>query len=285
MPRSGSGRDRATAAAARDAREVSVAGVLRIGLAVQLGAGYLLGLWLLPAQAPAWQPVAVAVAFPGAVIAVLLALQHGVAELADPRAPPPPRLHVLRAFAAEMWCHLRLFGWRQPFACGFPEPPLARDPTRPALLLIHGYLCNRAVWKPLLDSGRLGGCNVATVDLEPVFGPIERYAQVIEAALARLRAASGAERVTLVCHSMGGLAARDYLRRCGDGAVERVITLGTPHQGTVFGRFGRGANARTYSQSSVSSRRIAVASPCGCSSSTRSICAKRLVILSLEIRT
>jgi triacylglycerol esterase/lipase EstA (alpha/beta hydrolase family) len=85
---------------------------------------------------------------------------------------------------------------------------------------------------------------VATVNIEPVFGAIDDYADEIDAAVARLRAATGAPRITLVCHSMGGLAARAYLRRHGDAAVERIVTLATPHHGTVFGRLGHGANAR-----------------------------------------
>ena len=44
----------------------------------------------------------------------------------------------------------------------------------------------------------------------------------------------GAERVVLVCHSMGGLVARAYLRRFGSAHVERLVTLGTPHHGSVL---------------------------------------------------
>src|SRR5262245_48255790 len=137
-----------------------------------------------------------------------------------------------------------MFTWNQPFASTFPEQPLVRDPQRPAVLLVHGYMCNRAVWRPLLRSGRLRECNVATVNLEPVFGPIEKYGEVIARAVEALRAATGAARVTLVCHSMGGLAARAYLHAHDNDVVERVITIATPHNGTIFGAFGSGHNAR-----------------------------------------
>src|SRR4029079_10856676 len=36
-----------------------------------------------------------------------------------------------------------------------------------------------------------------------------------------------------VGHSMGGLVARAYLRRYGGAKVRRVITIGTPHRGSV----------------------------------------------------
>ena len=43
---------------------------------------------------------------------------------------------------------------------------------------------------------------------------------------------------------MGGLAARSYLRRHGHHAVQRVVTIDTPHHGTVFATLGHGPNAR-----------------------------------------
>jgi triacylglycerol esterase/lipase EstA (alpha/beta hydrolase family) len=59
-----------------------------------------------------------------------------------------------------------------------------------------------------------------------------------------LRAGAGVERITLVCHSMGGLAARAYLREHGHHAVARVVTIDSPHHGTLFARLGRGENTR-----------------------------------------
>jgi triacylglycerol esterase/lipase EstA (alpha/beta hydrolase family) len=86
--------------------------------------------------------------------------------------------------------------------------------------------------------------NVATVNLEPVFGAVEHYAEVVDHAVERLRRATGAGRITLVCHSMGGLAARTYLRTRGHHSVQRVVTIDTPHHGTVFATLGHGPNAR-----------------------------------------
>lgn len=223
---------------------MTLANVLRISLAAQLLGGTLLGAWLLPAGAPWWQAVLIGIALPVVGTALVLAIELAVGAIVDPRTPRASPWHVLRVWIGETGCSLRVFGWRQPFAATFAEPPLTRDPQRPALLLIAGYVCNRAVWKPLLESGRLADCNVATVNIEPVFGSIDDYAQQIDAAVARLQADTGAARVTLVCHSMGGLAARAYLCKHGDHAIDRVITVATPHHGTVFGVLGHGRNAR-----------------------------------------
>lgn len=229
---------------------MSLARLLRFALAAQLAAGLLLAQWLLPDAAPVWQHLLVAAALPVAGTAVVLAIELTVGGLVDPRRPRSSIANVVRVWLGETACSLRVFCWRQPFAANFAEPPLVCDPARPALLLIAGYVCNRAVWKPLLDSGRLAHCNVATVNIEPVFGPIDHYAAQIDAAIGRLRTATGAERVTLVCHSMGGIAARAYLRRHGDGRIDKVITLASPHHGTIFGVLGHGANARQMARGS-----------------------------------
>ncbi|MCU0952083.1 MAG: alpha/beta fold hydrolase [Burkholderiaceae bacterium] len=223
---------------------MSLATLLRLSLALQLIAGTLLARWLLPDGSSWLAAIAVGVLLPAVGTALVLAIELTVGAIVDPRAPRRSPLHVLRVWLGETACSLRVFGWRQPFEAGFAEPTVVRDAARPAVLLIAGYVCNRAVWRPLLQSGRLSHCNVATVNIEPVFGDIDLYADEVHAAVERLRAASGAPQVTLVGHSMGGLAIRAYLRRHGDAAVARVITLASPHHGTVFGVLGHGANAR-----------------------------------------
>jgi triacylglycerol esterase/lipase EstA (alpha/beta hydrolase family) len=54
---------------------------------------------------------------------------------------------------------------------------------------------------------------------------------------------------SILAHSMGGLASRYYLEELGgDEYVDSLVTLGTPHQGSVlatFGWFTRGGRAMT----------------------------------------
>ena len=64
------------------------------------------------------------------------------------------------------------------------------------------------------------------------------------ACIDELLAATGRERVVLVTHSMGGLAARAYLRAHGGAKVARAITLGAPHHGSMHAHLGAGENAR-----------------------------------------
>ena len=65
----------------------------------------------------------------------------------------------------------------------------------------------------------------------------QQLATLIEPALDRWRAQGGPyadAQVIFVCHSMGGLAARWYIERCGGAEITRkLITLGTPYRGAA----------------------------------------------------
>jgi len=77
-----------------------------------------------------------------------------------------------------------------------------------------------------------------------VFGSIDDYVPIVEDAVLRITQATG-EPPLLVCHSMGGLAARAWLRAAKNAQrVHRVITIGTPHRGTWLGRLSHTINGR-----------------------------------------
>ena len=163
-------------------------------------------------------------------------------EASDPRARDLGLW--LRAGLREVWDAARAFYVAQPF---FARQPLVSAPPsakRQPVLLLHGYFCNRALWQPLAKRLAAAGHCVAAIDLEPTWGSIDDYAPQIAQAVAALQRETGAARVALVGHSMGGLAARAYLRAWGDAAVDRVVTLGTPHRGTRHARFGQGLNVQ-----------------------------------------
>ncbi|MFI8882723.1 hypothetical protein [Streptomyces sp. NPDC053813] len=65
----------------------------------------------------------------------------------------------------------------------------------------------------------------------------DRLAERVDEELGRWRASAperAEARVVLLCHSMGGLVARQYVERCGGAEVtRRVITLGTPYRGSL----------------------------------------------------
>ena len=165
--------------------------------------------------------------------------------------PVPPAIRVgplgaLWMVAVEYVAFFLLFTLVQPFERFWLGPDrLAKssDPRLP-LLLIHGYQCNRGFWFWLRPRLEAAGWTVATHNLEPVWADIDDYAQGVEQRIDEVLGATGAPQVILVGHSMGGLVLRAYLRRHGRGKVARIVTLGSPHQGTRLARLGIGRNAR-----------------------------------------
>lgn len=65
-------------------------------------------------------------------------------------------------------------------------------------------------------------------------GDIHANAARLNAFADALRARTGAAKVDLIGHSMGGLVSRDYVKTLGGATeVDSLITLGTPHYGTA----------------------------------------------------
>jgi hypothetical protein len=113
-----------------------------------------------------------------------------------------------------------------------PEPPAA--PAMRPVLLLHGVLCNAGVWHPFrryLASRGIGP--VYALSYGPPLGSIEDFADQMATEIDAILAETGARDVIVVAHSMGGLVARAYLRKSGGAKVRRLITVGTPHAGSV----------------------------------------------------
>lgn len=112
------------------------------------------------------------------------------------------------------------------------------------MVLVHGFLCNRGVWLPWLPELRARGHAYVALTLEPAFGSVDDYVAAIDTAMRQVQAATGLPPV-LVGHSMGGLAARAWLRTLAQPPaqrVHRILTLGTPHHGTWPARFSHTTN-------------------------------------------
>jgi triacylglycerol esterase/lipase EstA (alpha/beta hydrolase family) len=113
----------------------------------------------------------------------------------------------------------------------------APAPARLPVVLVHGVMVNDGVWFTMRRYlARQAIAAVYTINYGPPYGDIEHFAEQLGAKIESVCAATGATRVLLVCHSMGGLVARAYLRQRGPACIERIITIGTPHHGSVFAR-------------------------------------------------
>lgn len=175
--------------------------------------------------------------FLGVEFAILFVVQESAP------APRPTVIQLLRAWWQEVITAPRVFFWRQPFR-SLAEPDLlpAQPNGQRGVVLVHGFVCNRGLWNPWMRVLRSRNVPFIAVNLEPLFGSVDNYADVIESAVTRMERATG-QPVVLVGHSMGGLAIRAWLRRhTGDARVHRAITIGSPHHGTWLARFGRTEN-------------------------------------------
>ncbi|MEJ7747604.1 MAG: alpha/beta fold hydrolase, partial [Luteimonas sp.] len=151
-------------------------------------------------------------------------------------------VQCIRAWTRESRVALSVFGWRQPFRSRAVPDHMPTNGRR-GVVFVHGFLCNRGFWTPWLQDLRAAGHAFVAVDLEPVFGSIDSYVHILDDAIRRVTADTSHPPV-LICHSMGGLAARAWLRDFGGDRVHRIVTIGTPHGGTWLARFGHSENGR-----------------------------------------
>lgn len=179
-----------------------------------------------------------------AAILVLCASYFVIAWVWRARRPPNVRIGWRRT--------LRLL-WREyATLAGAPirmmlYAQLMRDPA-PApvqvpVLLVHGVLCNAGVWARaarFLRDKQVAG--VYSLSYGPPLASIELFAEQLARKIDGVLAATGARRVIVIAHSMGGLVVRAYLRRFGSDRLARVMSIGAPHHGSMHAWFFPGVS-------------------------------------------
>ncbi|NEM04912.1 esterase/lipase family protein [Geodermatophilus normandii] len=115
----------------------------------------------------------------------------------------------------------------------FAADPLA---ARIPVLLVHGLIDNRSIFTVMRRGlRRRGFAQVCTWNYSPLLGDVAEGARDLGEHVERICAQTGHDRVHLVGHSLGGLISRHYVQRQGGGRrVESLVTLGTPHGGSVL---------------------------------------------------
>jgi triacylglycerol lipase len=106
------------------------------------------------------------------------------------------------------------------------------------ILLVHGFADNRSVFTVLRRALRKRGFGmVYSLNfniLTALTGDVHSAARELGGEVERICEVTGAEQVHVVGHSLGGLVARYYVQRMGgDARVHTLLTLGTPHHGTI----------------------------------------------------
>lgn len=172
---------------------------------------------------------------------------------------------LLRSFPGEWLALCGLYTLIQPFEHWLmgPDGKTSRAGGRPHILLVHGYFCNRGLWWALRRKLAASGYPVATLNLEPPHGSIEAFAARLEQRVAALETELGdSDRIVIIGHSMGGLVTREMLRRRGGaGRIAKVVTVGSPHAGTMIAYLGIGRCAREMRPGSAFLQRLGAATP------------------------
>lgn len=148
---------------------------------------------------------------------------------------------IVRLLLQEFWANVLVTSWYMPFRTFSGN--IALQPKGLPVLLIHGYGCNSGYWRSMRRQLIRSHISFKAIDLEPLLCGIDDYAIHIDKALKSLCKESGKEHIIILAHSMGGLVARAYLRSHNSDRIARIITLGTPHYGTVLAHFGIGINS------------------------------------------
>lgn len=136
------------------------------------------------------------------------------------------------------------------FPLGYIEPDPLReiqsDKNNKPVILVHGYFMSRACFILLyLRMRQTGKRTIFTINLRPRTAAIEELAHQLSEKIEEVLVLTKSDKVDIIGHSMGGIVARYYIEQMnGAKKVNKLITLGSPHNGTKMAVFGIGANAR-----------------------------------------
>ncbi|OEJ27079.1 lipase [Streptomyces agglomeratus] len=108
-------------------------------------------------------------------------------------------------------------------------------PASNPVLFVHGYSGSASNWNTMVGRFKNDGWPASHLDQ---WGYDSRQsnvttAQQLATEVDRLLAATGASKVDVIAHSMGGLSSRHYAKNLGgDAKIEAWVSLGGPNHGT-----------------------------------------------------
>lgn len=113
----------------------------------------------------------------------------------------------------------------------------AQAATKDPVVIVPGFTTGPIIevgYYPLRDRLRAAGYDVTLISYPDYgLGDISANAQRLSNTVNAVRTRTGAAKVDLVAHSMGGLVSRDYVKNLGGSAkVDSLIMMGTPNYGT-----------------------------------------------------
>ena len=132
---------------------------------------------------------------------------------------------------------------------------LAERNARYPVLLVHGYAATEGVWTPLRRAlAEAGFGHIVSLDYNSfATDPVAVSAELTHQAL-RALATTGAPRVHLIGHSLGGLIVRSALAASAalSSQTASAVTIASPHRGAYLARIAPGRCARIMHRGSRS---------------------------------
>jgi pimeloyl-ACP methyl ester carboxylesterase len=120
---------------------------------------------------------------------------------------------------------------------GHPEADNLAAAGRHLVLCLHGMFRSKNAMSRMRDALEEAGFNAWALNYPSTVRTIEEHAEQIASLLDKVE---GIDRVSFVCHSMGGLIARAVLAKGGDWRARiqahRLIMIATPNQGAFLAR-------------------------------------------------
>lgn len=131
-----------------------------------------------------------------------------------------------------------------------PRPPLVDGPPMPPIILVPGYGLHRILLLPMAAYLRRRQNRWVWAVNNPSWrDDISSFAQALARSVDRMCAASGADKVDIIGHSMGGIVTAHYVNHFGGAErVRRLVTMGTPWRGTKMQIFGVGRQSDSLAE-------------------------------------
>ncbi len=112
------------------------------------------------------------------------------------------------------------------------------------VVLIHGFFQTRNIWDVMEDRLRYDGYAVASFNMGGLLSPtdlkpVDHLAQLVGHKLERLQQRHNLGGLHILGHARGGIIGRRYIESFGGAATAKsLITLGSPHRGTLRATLG-----------------------------------------------
>ena len=170
--------------------------------------------------------------------------------------------HEVRLLASlAVMAPLHLAGGSAPAFGGLSSVQARTSPAVRPVLLVHGFGGTKSSWSFLARTLRARGLTVDAITYSPFGTSVEQLADRLAVEVERMLSQTGADKVHLVGHSLGGVVIAQAITSGRlTGQVDTVVTLGSPFGGSPWANLlPVGAIARALREGSPLLLRLASA--------------------------